>query len=283
MKIGIGSPASVPWVKAQDIMKWARLADAGPFSSMGIIDRLVYQNYDPLIALTAAAAVTTRIRLMTTVLLAPLRDPAILAKQAASLDVLSGGRFTLGLGVGSREDDYRAAQADFEHRGTTLTKMVQRMKRIWNGQPLEEGMAIVGPLPVQKGGPELLLGAYTEKGASRVGRLADGYISGGGVDPQRSRVIYQVALDSWQKAGRPGQPRYVGAFYVALGSDEIVDKGKEYMQSYYGPGRSLQSSPQAIIDLIHAYADIGMDEVILWAAVPDPDQVARFADLAAKV
>lgn len=279
MKIGIGSPAAIPWVKAPDIMEWARRADEGPFSSMGIIDRLVYENYDPLIALTAAAAVTRRIRLMTSVLLAPLRNTAILAKQAASLDALSGGRLTLGLGVGSREDDYQAAEVPFEHRGTHLAKEVERMKRIWNGEPLEPGMGVIGPRPVQKGGPEILLGAYSETAARRVGRLADGYISGGGVEPQRSRLLYQAAEAAWKKAGRPGRPRYVGAFYVVLGPEEVVASGNKYMASYYGAGRTAQSDHQAIRDLIKGFADVGMDELILWASVPDPEQVNRVADL----
>jgi alkanesulfonate monooxygenase SsuD/methylene tetrahydromethanopterin reductase-like flavin-dependent oxidoreductase (luciferase family) len=264
-------------------MEWARRADRGPFSSLAIIDRLAYQNYEPLIALTAAAAVTGRIRLMTSVLLAPLRGAAILAKQAASLDALSGGRLTLGLGVGSREDDFRAAEVPFEHRGRRLSQMVARMKRIWSGQPVEEGVGVIGPAPAQKGGPELLLGGYSELAIRRVGRLADGFIAGGGVDPARARQLYQVADESWQKAGRPGRPRFVGAFYVALGPQDVVEKGNEYMRSYYGAARTARSSPQEIIDLARGFAGVGMDELILWATVPDPEQVDRIAEVAAKM
>src|SRR5437763_10427600 len=112
MKIGIGHPGTIPGVKGQLILDWAKRADGGPFASLGSIDRLVYPNYDALITLTAAAAVTQRIRLMTTVLLAPLHNGALLAKQSASLDAFSGGRLTLGLGIGGREDDFRAAQVD---------------------------------------------------------------------------------------------------------------------------------------------------------------------------
>ena len=109
MQIGIGLPANIPGVQGKLILDWAKKADSGPFSSLGLIDRLVYPNYEPLIAFAAAAGVTQRIRLMTTVLLAPLRNTAILAKQAASLDALSGGRLTLGLAIGGREDDFHAA------------------------------------------------------------------------------------------------------------------------------------------------------------------------------
>src|SRR5437764_7169333 len=136
MQIGIGHPGTIPGVKGQFILDWARRADAGPFSSLGSLDRLVYPNYDALITLTASAAVTQRIRLMTTVLLAPLHNVGILAKQAASLDALSGGRLTLGVGVGGREDDFRAAPASFHERGKRFEEQLAILKRVWSGEPL---------------------------------------------------------------------------------------------------------------------------------------------------
>src|SRR5712691_8038837 len=161
MHIGIGHPATIPGTKGQLILEWARKADAGPFSSLGSLDRLVYPNYDALITLAAAAAVTQRIRLMTTVLLLPLHNAGIFAKQAASLDALSGGRLTLGVGVGAREDDFRAVPASFHDRGKRFEEQLNTMKRIWSGQPLAEDIGPVGPSPVQPGGPELLIGGYS--------------------------------------------------------------------------------------------------------------------------
>ncbi|MFN8455737.1 MAG: LLM class flavin-dependent oxidoreductase [Anaerolineae bacterium] len=130
MQIGISLPTTKPDVADSWFLEWARRAEAGPFSSLGIIDRLAYVNYEPLVTLAAAAAVTQRIRLMSTIVIAPLRHAAILAKQAATLDALSGGRFTLGLGIGRREDDYQAADALFQTRGRRFEEQLALMKRI---------------------------------------------------------------------------------------------------------------------------------------------------------
>ena len=175
MKIGIGLPASIPGVSGDSILDWARQADSGPFSSVGIIDRVVYPNWDPLITLAAVAAVAQRVRLMTTLLIAPVRDAALLAKQAASIDVLSGGRLTLGLGVGRREDDYQAVGEDFHRRGRRFGRQLALMKRVWTGEDATDGAGPIGPEPVQPGGPELLIGAFAPAAIKRAGRWADGY------------------------------------------------------------------------------------------------------------
>src|SRR3954447_10868551 len=118
MDVGIGLPATIRGVQGEQVIEWARRAEARGFSSLGTIDRLVYGNYEPLIALAAAAAVTERIRLATTILIGPQRaNAALVAKQAASLDRLSQGRLVLGVAVGGREDDYEASGVDFHERG----------------------------------------------------------------------------------------------------------------------------------------------------------------------
>jgi alkanesulfonate monooxygenase SsuD/methylene tetrahydromethanopterin reductase-like flavin-dependent oxidoreductase (luciferase family) len=130
MQIGIGLPGTIAGVRGSDIIAWARRADAGPFSSLGIIDRLVYGNFEPLVTLAAAAGATERIRLMPSVRLAPLRPAALLAKEAASLDALSAGRLTLGLGIGGRRDDYQAVGVSCSSRGRRFDEQLATMKRI---------------------------------------------------------------------------------------------------------------------------------------------------------
>src|SRR5260221_5456894 len=250
MQVGIGHPGTIPGVKGQFILDWAKQADAGPFSSLGSLDRLVYPNYDALITLTAAAAVTQRIRLMTTVLLVPLHNAGMLAKQTASLDAISGGRLTLGVGVGAREDDFRAASASFHDRGKRFVAQLDTMKRAWSGQPLAENIGPIGPSPVQPGGPELLIGGYTPASIKRVGRWGKGYISGGGLPPM-ARQNYALAEQAWKAAGRAGKPRFVAATYWGLGPNAAERVGA-YIRSYYafmGPagwqkGRSVPSSPE---------------------------------------
>src|SRR5579872_3103060 len=121
MDVGVGLPATIPGVAGPAIVAWARRGEERGFASLGTIDRLVYGNHEPLTALAAAAAVTERARLTTAILIAPLRsNAALLAKQAATVDSLSGGRLVLGMAVGGREDDYAASGVDFHRRGRLL-------------------------------------------------------------------------------------------------------------------------------------------------------------------
>ena len=174
MDVGIGLPSTIRGTTREQLLEWARRAEARGFSSLGTIDRIAYANYEPLVALAAAAAVTERIKLATTVLLAPTRrDGTLLAKQAASVDALSGGRLVLGVAVGGREDDFTAVGADFHTRGETLDAMLEAFQQTWDGDA-------IGP----DGRPSLILGGSVPAAFERTARFGDGWIMGGGTPDQ---------------------------------------------------------------------------------------------------
>ncbi|HEX6484306.1 MAG TPA: LLM class flavin-dependent oxidoreductase [Ktedonobacteraceae bacterium] len=285
MQIGIGLPGTMPGVTGEFILDWAKLAEVGPFSSLGVLDRLVYPNYEPIITLAAVSGVTQRVRLMTTVLIGPLRNTAILAKQAASIDALCNGRLTLGLGVGGREDDFLAAQVPFHERGKRFDEQLATMTRIWSGQPLSDRVGAIGPSPVQQGGPELLIGGNSPQAIKRIGRWGNGYISGGG-GPGAARQGYSAAEQAWKEAGRPGKPRFVGATYYGLGPG-AAERAAQYIHHYYsflGPiadrlASSIPSTPDAVKGAIQAFSDVGVDELIFWPTIPDLNQVELLAEL----
>ncbi|MCH8989702.1 MAG: LLM class flavin-dependent oxidoreductase [Chloroflexi bacterium] len=287
MKIGIGLPGNVPGVKGDFILEWAQRADAGPFSTLGTIDRLVYQNYEPFIMLAAAAAVTTRIRLMTSVMLAPLRNVGVLAKQAASLDAISNGRLTLGFGVGRRPDDYKAAPAQYNNRGRRFEQQIITMKRIWNGEDVDADNDVgpMGPPPVQKGGPEILIGGGTPQAIARAGRLADGFLAAG-TNPDAVSAAYQTAVDAWQAEGKPGKPRLAAVCSYALGPNaaDVVGGYIRHYYSFLGPAaeqmaQNAVSSTEALTGLIHDLEGIGMDELVFLPSAADMGQLDRLADI----
>ena len=293
MQIGIGLPGMIPGTKGEQIVEWARRADAGPFSSLASLDRLVYRNYEALIVLAAAAAVTQRVRLMTTILIAPLHNPAIFAKQAASIDALSHGRLTLGLGVGAREDDYRAAGLDFHTRGRQLNAQLKLMKQVWSGEPLSADTGPIVPAPVRSSGPELLIGGYSPEAIRRMARWGDGYIAGGGGGPAQIQEMLPKITEAWHTANRPGKPRVVAAFYCALESDGAggASRAGAYIRDYYGflgPRaealvNALPLTAEAIRDRIKSFAAATVDELILWPCIPDPDQVDGLAEIVRSV
>ncbi|CAN5665881.1 LLM class flavin-dependent oxidoreductase [soil metagenome] len=307
MKVGIGLPTTIPGAGPDLVLDWARAADAGPFSCVAVVDRVVYPSYEPLIALASAAAVTHRVGLMTSVLLAPLRNATLLAKQAASLDVLSHGRLTLGMAVGGRTDDYRAVSASFHDRGRRFDEQLALMKQIWAGRPVADGIGAVGPTPARQGGPELLIGGYLPAAVERVGRWGDGYVHEG--PPTEAAELYRQAEQSWKTAGRKGRPRFVGAFYFGLGPD-AAQKASATLADYYGfalqpiPQQASASlrelaalrapavkaiietpptTPEAVKRVVQSCIDVGMDEVIAYPAIADLEQVDRLAEVVASI
>ena len=285
MKVGIGLPGNIPGAKGDLVLEWAQRADAGPFSSLGIIDRLVYDNYEPLITLAAAAGVTSRVRLATCVLLAPLRNPGVLAKQAATLDAISGGRLTLGLGVGRRPDDFRVAPSNYEERGRRLSRALSLMRQVWRGEVAGDGVSSMGPPPAQTGGPEVLIGGSAPAALRRAGRYADGFIASAG-SPAAVQEMFQTVLESWENNARSGQPRLAGVASYALGPN-AADQVGGYIRHYYSflgeaadqMARNAISSPEAVKNTIRDMESIGMDEVIFLPSVADMSQLERLADI----
>ena len=285
MNVGVGLPSTIPGVQGSAIVEWAVKADEGPFSSLSVLDRLVYPNYEPMVVLGAAAAATHRIRLMTSILLAPLRSGAMLAKQAASVDAISGGRLSLGLGIGGRPDDFVAGETDIATRGRRFDEQLAAMKRIWAGEPYNDEVGGIGPPPGRQGGPELLIGAVSPRALARVARWGDGFIAGGG-GPDAARASYDAVLEKWDELGRAGRPRFVSAAYFALG-DDAEDRISASINDYYSfmpeyaqvIAGAAPSNPEKVRNTLRAYEDVGVDEFLLWPCNPSIEQVDRLAEV----
>ena len=162
MDLGVGLPNTVAGTDGRSIREWARQTDTGPFASLSVFDRVVYDSLDPLATLAAVATITERVRLATTVLIGPIRNTTLLAKEAATIDVLSGGRLTLGVALGARRDDYAAAETPYVERGSRLTRQLYDLRQNWESPE-------AGPRPTQDGGPELLVGGLSDAAYGRAG------------------------------------------------------------------------------------------------------------------
>jgi alkanesulfonate monooxygenase SsuD/methylene tetrahydromethanopterin reductase-like flavin-dependent oxidoreductase (luciferase family) len=278
MDIGIGLPSTIPGADRDQNLAWARRADERGFSTLGVIDRIVYTNLEPLIALAAAAGVTERIRLTSSIVIGPYRNTALLAKQAASLDVLSGGRLTVGIAPGGRPDDFEAAGVDFRARGRLFDDQLAELKRIWSGDE-------IGPAAEREGGPELIVGGYVDAAFRRTTRYGDGWIAGGRPPDDVARGG-EAVRQAWEAAGRAGKPRLLGLAYFALGPEaEAAADG--YLKHYYAwlgdmagaIAASAATDPETVKQYADAYAAAGLDELILFPCSPEPDQVDLLADV----
>ena len=287
MEVGIGLPSTVPDTEGTVVLEWAKRAESHGFSTLATIGRLVYPNYEELVTLAAAAAVTSRIRLTTGVLLAPLyANTALLAKQAASLDRLSGGRLVLGLGLGGRDDDFSASGLTTEGRGRHFVQQVDEMKRIWAGEKFGYAGGI-GPAPARPGGPQLVFGGGSAATFHRVARLADGWMMGGGT-PDMFAQGAAAADAAWVEAGRSGKPRKMSLAYFALGP-EARAHADGYLHSYYGwlgdfasqIAAGAATSAEMVKGYKGAFEAKGCDELIFVPCSSDLGQVEMLAEAVA--
>lgn len=282
MKIGLGLPISAP----ETLLDWAHRAEAGAFSTLGLLDRMVWHNPEPLVALAAIAGATTRIRIQTEVLLVPLRDTALLAKQCATLDRISAGRFTLGAGVGGRADDFAAVGRDVRCRGALMDTQLAELRRLWAGAPYSAEAGPIGPAPRQRrapqSGPEILIGAFRDRALQRVGRWGDGFL--GAAPPSFLGRLFRSVERSWEQQGRSGRPRLVAQANVALGPEAVIAAARAEIGAYYHDSSAADSmvtglltTPAALRGAVRTYADLGADEVMFYCWATDPDQVDRIA------
>jgi alkanesulfonate monooxygenase SsuD/methylene tetrahydromethanopterin reductase-like flavin-dependent oxidoreductase (luciferase family) len=287
-------PVMEPDLDAATLKAWARVIDGGPFSSLCWGERVAFDNPECLTLLGALAAWTDRVRLVTTVIVPQLHDSTMLAKSLATGDVLSGGRLTVGLGVGGRDEDYRAVGASTATQTMRgLADSVAVMKRIWSGEKVTDSVVPVGPPPLQPGGPELLIGTMGPKTVRSAAAWADG-LAGTTLDLDvgKQNELFDVARQAWAAAGKR-KPHLATSFWFAIGDDGQEARAQvhrhllRYMNWIPGnvvdamaPTTGWAGNDNELLAVLHKFKNIGTDEVHLIPTSSDIDQVRRVAEVA---
>ena len=244
MRIGFGAPVSGAWATPDNLGRFAALAETTGYGSLWTFQRLlvpegaamdpVYHSVlDPMVALGYAAARTERIRLGVAVVNMPYLSPAYLAKQAASVDVLSAGRLDLGLGLGWMPEEFALTGGAMSGRGARTAEYLDVLRRLWAGRVAEfhgEHYTIpagwVAPMPVQRPGPPVLLGGVAPRALRRAGQLADGWVTSSRADLTRIGEGVALVKEAAEQAGRdPAAIRVVCRGVVRWGAPVTVPEG----------------------------------------------------------
>jgi len=291
MQIGMNLPVMVPGLDREAIFAWSRRIDSGPFSSLAAGERITFPNPEVMVTLSTAAAVTERVRITFSVLVLPMHNAVRIAKQVATLDVVSGGRVSLGVGVGGREEDYVAVGAEYDRSlWRRLEEQVDTLRRAWAGEAVVEGaLGSVEPAPLQAGGPELLAGSMYPRSIRRAARWADGIAGFSfGPSPEQVKGQFELARSAWKEEGRETPPRLVTSFWFALGADargQLDTYLRRYL-NFMGEEATSRLAPsvtttsaQDLRDAARMVEDLGCDELILVPTTSDADEVDRVADI----
>jgi alkanesulfonate monooxygenase SsuD/methylene tetrahydromethanopterin reductase-like flavin-dependent oxidoreductase (luciferase family) len=289
-------PVMEPDVDAKILKQWAQTIDEGPFSSLCWGERIAFANPDSLTLLGALSGWTERVPLVATVVVPQLHNPVMLAKALATGDLLSGGRLTVGIGVGGRHEDYRAAGAD--PKTQTMRDMAERvavMKRVWAGEKVTESVLPVGPRPAREGGPRLLVGTTGPKTLRSAAQWADG-ITGISMDLDldKQNELFDVARSAWADAGKP-KPHLATSFWFAIGDGDAprtqVNQHllhymnwipREYVEAM-APTTGWAGTDEELIAVLRGFAAIGTSELHLIPTSTDIGQLRRVADLVGEV
>ncbi len=290
MDVGLAFPQMTAGFDRDGVQAWCQAVDDGPFSSISAGERITFDNLDGRTLCTAAAALTERVRILFNVIVAPWHPPALLAKELASIDVLSGGRADVAMGVGGREQDYAALGSPFTGRFGRLDASVAELRRLWAGGEAEGG-GQVGPTPIQPGGPRVLCSGTGPKSLARAARWADG-VSGFTIaaSPAEAGANFRLAEAAWTGAGRTDRPRLVTGSFAALGpdaADTLEAFGRRYLAVFgeraaKGLSRRMPLSNEAqLTNFLRGLAHQGCDEAIIVPADNNPEQVGRIAAVVA--
>jgi alkanesulfonate monooxygenase SsuD/methylene tetrahydromethanopterin reductase-like flavin-dependent oxidoreductase (luciferase family) len=260
---------------------WARLAEESGFASLTTVGRQAYPGLSDTVALAAAAAVTSRVELISGVLLGTTWPGPLLAKELAGIDGVSGGRLTVGLGVGIRPDDFIAEGYGSKGRGARMDLDLETYRDIWQGKPVGGGPNPAVPSDTRQ--IPLLFGGSAPAAMDRMARWGEGYI-GGSVPAPMAAPAFDAARDAWQRAGREGAPRLIALAYFALGDS---DKGRQNVHDYYSVApefaeivtAALCDSPAKLKETVSSFADLGVDEISFNTGTDDLDDVRRLADI----
>jgi probable F420-dependent oxidoreductase len=290
MDIGFGAPVSGAWATPQNLAAFAAGAERDGYRSLWSFQRLlvpagsgmdpVYQSVlDPMAALSFAAAVTSVIRLGVAIINAPFVSPGYLAKQAASVDVLSGGRHDLGLGIGWMPEEFTLTGADMARRGARTAEYVQVLRTLWaggdssfDGSFYQVPAGTQAPPPVQAGGPPVLLGGLARPALERVGRIADGWITSSRTDLSKIDQLIAIVKESAAAAGRdPGALRYICRGAVRAGTPVAGPDGQRLLLS--GSYEQIRADTERLgaLGVTEVFYDLNWDPEI---GSPDVDPAA---------
>jgi alkanesulfonate monooxygenase SsuD/methylene tetrahydromethanopterin reductase-like flavin-dependent oxidoreductase (luciferase family) len=293
MELGVGFPLYFKGVSKDLVVDWVTQAEDGPYDNITAGERIVYPNNDLIVSLSVAAAVTSRVKIITVPLYLPLHSAGLMAKQLATLDNMAGaGRLTLGIGLGPHEDDFVATETTYDDRVERFDRQIDLMQDIWAQKSPFEGLGPIGPAPATAGGPALLMAAWEPEALESVAKGSGVLTFGFDSDPTSHLDSHRLAQAAWEAGGRTDAMRSVAGTFFALGPDAEAGAAA-YLNDHYGwlPVEHRQAmiasmsckSDEAVVETVHRFSDAGIDEFFFTPTIAHIDQLHYLTDALGRV